>query len=212
MNNGGRHVFLGARTRLGALCLAASCAALPVRAADVVFIDFESLLQGAPVGSPFAGIAFANAIVLTAGATLNEFEFPPHSGFQLAGDEGAPMRISFDLPVSDFSAFFTYAVPLTLTAYDAGGNLVGSATSRFASNLALSGDPGSVSNERIELTHASGYSSLVIVGAAAGTSFTIDDITLSSPIPEPQSVVLLLAGLAWVAARRPGASPARWRA
>ena len=45
-------------------------------------LDFESLSDGDAVTNQFIGegVTFSNASILTAGVSLNEFEFPPKSG------------------------------------------------------------------------------------------------------------------------------------
>lgn len=109
--------------------------------ADPVVLDFEGFTDSTAVTNQYAGLVFTNATVLTAGISLNEFEFPPHSGSNVVFDDGGPMSISFTSPVAGFSGYFTYTVPITITASDASNNLLGSVTSLFSSNLALSGDP-----------------------------------------------------------------------
>jgi hypothetical protein len=47
--------------------------------ADIV-LNFEGLPDGTVVTTQFAGMVFSNATVATGGISLNEFEFPPHSG------------------------------------------------------------------------------------------------------------------------------------
>jgi len=53
------------------------------------------------------------------------------------------MELIFTSPMTDFSAYFTYLAPLTLSFFDTLNNLEGTVSSLFLSNLALSGDPGS---------------------------------------------------------------------
>jgi hypothetical protein len=167
-----------------------------------VFIDFESYFELDPVGS--VGIAtFSNATVLMAGSTLNEFQFPPKSDFNVASDvsydpatdvfTGAPMRIVFATPVLAFSGFFTYLAPLTIQAFDASNNPIAgaSATSQFDANDALfSGNPP---NEFLEIASVLGnIRSIVITGDPAGGSFTVDDVTFEpAELPEPATWFLL---------------------
>ena len=58
---------------------AALCALLGLPLAQATVIDFESLTDSNSVTTQFAGVTFQNALVLTAGLSLNESEFPPQS-------------------------------------------------------------------------------------------------------------------------------------
>jgi hypothetical protein len=160
-------------------------------------INFDSLSDSTIVTNQYLGVTFANTIVLTAGISLNEFEFPPHSGNNVASDNGGPMSISFATPVQSFGGYFTYAEPLTLDAFGTTNNLLLAVSSPFANNEALSGVPGSSPNEFLQVSSAAGISLVTITGDPAGGSFTTDDATynaLSSPVPEPSSWCLLLLG------------------
>lgn len=169
-----------------------------------LLLDFESLSDGESVSSQFAGMTFSNAATLTAGISLNEFDFPPHSGSNVVFDDGGAMLIQFTAPIFSFGGFFTYAAPLTLTAFDAGHNAVTSVSSAFLSNLGL--DAGSVPNEFLTVLWASGISSVTIHGDAFGGSFTLDDATVTpldtTTVPEPATLALVGIGLALVAGRR----------
>lgn len=90
---------------------------LIVGAANATVIDFESLSDGTSVDNTYAGITFSNAMVLSAGISLNEFEFPPFSGQNVAYDNGGAIRINFAAPITWLSAYFTYLMPVTMTAY-----------------------------------------------------------------------------------------------
>ena len=70
--------------------------------------DFENLSDGTAVTNQILGAAFSNATVLTAGIGLNEFQFPPHSGTNVATDSGGPMGIVFTMHIKDFEGYFTY--------------------------------------------------------------------------------------------------------
>ena len=161
-------------------------------------VDFEGLPDGTPLTTQVVGATFSNAVVLSSGISLNAFEFPPHAGVSVASDDSGAMQIMFDTAVVELSAFFTYAVPLTLTGFDAGGQSVAVASSLFSNNLALSGEVGSSANERISLAAATGILRLVIAGDAFGASFVIDDLAATA-VPEPATYALLLGGL-WLLA------------
>lgn len=160
-------------------------------------ITFEGLGEGTSVTNQFSGVLFSNATVLTAGTTLNEFEFPPSSGANVVFDNGGPLSIAFLAPVLSVGGHVTYATQLTITLYDASDNVIGTFTSAFNNNMALSGDLGSQFNEIFSFSFASGISRMTISGNPVGDSFTLDDLTFSqsaSEVPEPASIVLILTG------------------
>jgi hypothetical protein len=172
-------------------------AARSASAAPMV-LDFEELSSEESVTTQYPGLTFSNAVILTAGISLNEFDFPPRSGVNVLSDSNGPIGIQFASPVLSFGGFFTYGVPLTITAFDAGNNAIMSVTSTFSSNLAL--DPGSTPNEYLELVVASGIWALSISGDPLGASFVLDDVTINSidtaTVPEPGTLSLLLLGAA----------------
>jgi len=185
-----------------ALCLGLMLLLGAVPRSSATTVDFEGFSDGAVLSAQVSGLTFSNAIVLTAGTSLNEFEFPPRSGANVASDSGGPISIAFAVPVASVGAWFTYAESLTLTAFDGSDQQVGQANSLFSSNIALSGEAGSSPNELIQIAFAGGISRLVIAGDVAGGSFTIDDLTFAS-VPEPGTLGLVLTGLAVLG---------RWRA
>jgi hypothetical protein len=144
---------------------------------------------------------YSNASVLTAGVSLNEFEFPPKSGSNVATDDSGPMTLAFSVPVVSFGGFFTYLVPITVSAFDTGANLLGSVTSAFSSNLALSGDVGSSPNELLQLAGLSKIAKVTVSGDPAGSSFVADDVQFGT-VPEPRTMGLSSAGMALLAIRR----------
>src|SRR5262245_43153844 len=81
--------------------------------ANSITINFEGLPEFTPVTTQYPGVVFSNAIVLTAGSSLNEFEFPPHSGSNVISDNGGAMSIMLTASATAFSGFFTYLAPLT---------------------------------------------------------------------------------------------------
>ena len=66
------------------------------------FLTFERLADGAHVTTQFPDLVFTNATIATAGISLNEFEFPPHSGTGVVIDDGGPISIQFLAPVVSF--------------------------------------------------------------------------------------------------------------
>ena len=166
--------------------------------AGTIILDFEGFSDSTILTNQYPGITFTDAIILTAGISLNEFEFPPHSGVNVASDDNGPITLTLASTITSFSGYFTYAEPLTVDAFGPTNNLVASATSAFSNNEALSGDMGSSPNEFIQVSFAGGIDSVTITGDPAGSSFTLDDAAYSirgAPVPEPSAILLSLSGL-----------------
>ncbi len=169
-------------------------------AVSATTITFEGFPDSTILTNQYPGVTFTNAIILTAGISLNEFEFPPHSGVNVVSDNGGPMTVDFSTPVLSFGGYFTYLEPLTLDGYNSANHQVASAKSRFSNNLACLGgppclgDPASSPDEFIHLSFTGGISSVTITGDPAGGSFTLDDATFSSSVPEPGPALLCLFG------------------
>jgi len=171
---------------------------LPARAGT---ISFEGLPDSTILTNQYLGLTFTNAIVLSTGIGVNEFEFPPHSGTNVASDNNGPLSIIFSGPVSSFSGYFTYAAPLTLAAFNAANTQVASASSLFSANYVSSGNPP---NELLQVSFAPGISRVTITGDPAGGSFVMDDITYTSAspaTPEPGTLVFLTVGLGIIGLR-----------
>jgi len=132
-------------------------------------------------------VHFSNALSLTAGFSLNEFDYPPSSGLVAIGDDNAPIMITFDNPAENIFANFTYGSQLTFYAYDYLGTLIGSYINPASSNLG--------STELIPLSFT-GVSSLVIAGAI-NNSYIMDDFNFiqTAPVPKPSTIALLSGGL-----------------
>ena len=111
--------------------------------ASAALIDFEGLGSLEPVTNQFAALTFSNTASLTAGISLNETDFPPKSGVNVASDDGGPITILFSTPVTSFSGFFTYVVPITLEAFDVADQSVDLTTSIFGANDGFTGQAGS---------------------------------------------------------------------
>jgi hypothetical protein len=171
------------------LAVLAGANAIPALAQSFAFDTFA---DSTILTTQYAGATFANAIVLGAGITLNEFEFPPHSSSNVLSDNGGPIALSFTSPISNFSGYFTYSVPLTVQALDASNNVLASASSAYSNNEGLSGASGSHANESVQVS-ASGIYKIVITGGAQGTSFTADDITVITRCDPNQTGVTTVA-------------------
>lgn len=195
------------------LFVATLCTLLASPLAQAAVIDFEDRLDGDTVTNQYAGVTFQNALALTAGLSLNEFEFPPVSGVNVVFDDGGAILLNFLTPVVSVGGFFNYSTPLNFLAFDTAGIQVAAITSAFNTNLALSGDTGSTPNEFLALISAGGIASASITGDTAGGSFTLDDLTFRSvavnPVSEPASLALVALGLGALGLRRrkPAPSP-----
>ena len=152
-------------------------------------LNFDGLPDSSAVGNTYSasGVHFNNAIALTAGVSLNEISFPPHSGTGVITDNGSPILITFDSLASSISAYFAYNSLLTFTAFDGNGGLLGTQNSPF--NAFLGG------NQLISLGF-SGVSSLQISAQASGT-YILDDLSFqpgsATGVPDPGSTLPLLA-------------------
>jgi hypothetical protein len=190
------------------VCAAAlALASVTSASATPVVYDFESFGDSEQVTNQLAGLSFGQTTALQAGISLNEFDFPPHSGTTVVFDNGGAITIDFSSPVFSVGAFFSYASSLTLAVFDSSDNLLFSTASLFGNNLATSGEVGSSPNEFISLTDAIGrITRLTITGDLSGGSFTMDDLTVDAgrALPEP-STAALLVGLLGL-----GALPGGW--
>lgn len=173
--------------------------AQPVSAAT---IDFESFSDGEVLSNQLAGVVFTDLAILTSGSSLNEFEFPPASGVNVATGTAASSSIAFSTALSSFGGYFTYLGGLTIDFYD-GATLLGSVTSAFVDNFVSSGNSP---NELLQFVATGGaaITSVVLTG-----TFTLDDMsyvasTNQPPVPEPSSVLLLLTGGAALVYRHRG--------
>lgn len=164
--------------------------------AGPIVIDFEAFEDQELLASQLDGITFTNALVLKAGYTLNEAEFPPRSGDNVIVDYGGPITIQFYFPVSVVEGYFTYLAKVTMTAYDADMNPVAVSNSSFMENYVSSENP---IHDLLGVGWAAGISSVVIAGWDQGYSFVLDDLRIygrdAGFVPTPETPVLLLVGL-----------------
>lgn len=182
------------------------------QAAPVV-IDFEGLTDTELVTNQYLvafGITFDGATALLRGAlpvggSLNELDFPPHSGDAVVFESASGgITVTFATPALSIGGFFTYNAQVTLTAY-LGANVVDSVTSLFSDNIGTGVNPP---NEFITVSSPGGITSLTIVGDSAGGSFVLDDFSAEN-VPEPGVTALLCASGVVAAARRRRAVRAR---
>lgn len=185
----------------------AAIAALPAlllasQAFAAVNIDFESDALGTSISTQYQplGVVFSSPGNPTQ-PEVNTFSGNSTTGHVLADYSivgGIQLDATFSTPVTDISAI-AYANPsytVTLRAYDAGNNLIGSASSAGGSFnqgiLSLSGI-GQIS----KVSWSTG-SDIAAVG--------IDNLSFTPAVPEPQTWAMLGAGLLVVsrALRRKG--------
>lgn len=171
--------FASARRTSGVLRISNLRARAQLAAASTI-LDYEVFADGNILTTQYANVTFANSIIRTSGVSLNEFEFPAHSGSNVVSDNGGLMTLVLSPAVSGFSGYFTHSQSLTITAFDASNTQIGTVTSVTSNNEALSGSAGSHPNELIQINVA-GIAKITITGALAGTSFTMDDTTLGPP-------------------------------
>jgi hypothetical protein len=189
--------------RISAVFVLAFCLlSLSAASAGASVIDFESLAEDQSVANHIPGVMFQGAVVVSSIGALDYFNYPPHSGSNVAIDEFGPIWMFFTNPISDFGGYFTYSERLELSAYDKAFNKLGSVTSAFSSNRLERGEPGSAPNEYLSIAAFKGISMVRISGAPDGGSFTVDDVTLTPRIPEPATMsLLILAGVGFAGRR-----------
>jgi hypothetical protein len=144
-------------------------------------IDFEDLNDSTSVTTQYPNLVFARATAISARLSLNEIESPPHSGDNVIFDDGGPMLITFATPVGSVSGFFTYSNKVTMVGFDQNNLQVAAASSKFNNNFGASSEAGATHNELVAITHEKGIASVLITGAPGGSSFALDDLTMSMP-------------------------------
>jgi len=153
---------------------------VPGRSATVVgdnTLTFEGIGNGQDIGTFYPGVEFTNAIALVAGGSLDAAEFPPPSGVTVATSADIPMEIRLESPVNDFSARFTHTDPLTVV-FTLNEGVLGTVSTQFDDNLALSGDPGSHPNETLSFHSDVGFKSIFFDAFGA---WVIDDVSFADP-------------------------------
>lgn len=161
-----------------------------IQTANAGFVDFENFSDFDSLTTEIPGLIFNDATVLTAGISLNEFDFPPHSGNNVIASFSGVLTINFDTPINLVGGFVSYAdaAGVNLSLYDINNILLADAF--FASPV---GPLNIVSNQFISLG-VSNISSMVVSlnSPIPDNPFTIDDLTY---VPEPATVLLISLGM-----------------
>ena len=178
-------------SRIALFVMCASALAIRGRAGA---INFEGLDDLTILTNQYPGVVFFNATVLKSQFSLNEGDFPPRSGENVASNLSGDMLLTFKPEVESFTAYFTYTTQIKVIALDSTATQVDTSTALFTENTASSGNPP---NEIFNVSSAAGITFIRI--DSAGGMFTIDDIRFTS-IPEPASMgvtgaVLLILGV-----------------
>ena len=152
--------------------------------AKATVLTFEGLPDNLSLSNEFSGLTFNGATVLTAGLSLNEFDFPPISGDNVVASLTNLLEITFLDLTDTVSGYFTYGDLLSLSSYDINGRLLATSQSAGVNNLG--------SNELITLS-GQGISLLRV---SSNSNFTLDDLSFSNAVavPEPTTIVLLAIG------------------
>jgi hypothetical protein len=170
-------------------------------------ITFEGWPDGTVLTTQYPNVDFNGAVVLTAasaGGSLLDSVYPPHSGTNVIYDPNGPLTLTFSSPVEFVNGYFTYAYGLTMTAYDSSNNVLATAQQANPSipyNTLDPSDPtGPTPNELIGITLTTPSISTVVISNALDPNLygyiTADDISFTgsvnlNPVPEPSSLILM---------------------
>jgi len=163
------------------------CGIFAYHSAHAGYVDFEGFADNDSISTQISGLTFSDATALTAGVTLNEIEFPPHSGSNVIAVFGGTLTISFNAPINLVSGYISYATATgaTLSLYDINNALLADAF--FPAPAAQN---NIVSNQFISFS-ISGIQAMA-VSLDGNNPFTFDDLAF---IPEPASHMLIAIGI-----------------
>jgi hypothetical protein len=176
-----------------------------------IIIDFEDRADMETVTMQYNGLgaSFTNAQALTAGLSLNEFEFPPHSGTNVVANTAATLRVdSVGLEWSSVGGYLTGSSIVTFTAFAADNSVLGTASTAGPNTSSGSFPP----NEFLSLS----FPNIDYVTFSGPSDFSLDDFTFQQAAPPgavpewtsiaswtPMLMVLSLAALRVRSARAP---------
>jgi hypothetical protein len=150
-------------------------------------VNFEAFGDSFTLTNEVPGLSVAGGTILTAGISLNEFDFPPRSGSNVLGALSGVLLLSFSGDPDQVSAYFTFAEMLHVTAFGAGGAVLADFDSLVASNLG--------SQSLIEVLAPD--IELLQLTTTGFSAFTLDDLVFVSAgtVPEPSSIFLAVVAL-----------------
>jgi hypothetical protein len=162
--------------------------------ADITVIDFESLGDLVVVDDQFVALGAdfnGDATVLSKSTgSLNWTLFPPFSGDKVIYDTyGGPGFIRVDAVGAEWTmvgAYVTGNANIIMTAYDSGGNALGSEQTGGANYVGVGTPNMFLSVSASDIAYA--------VFGDSGNTFTIDDFSFT-PVPVPGAVLLGVLGL-----------------
>jgi len=157
-------------------------------------LTFEGFSDLTVITNQYPRVVFNGATILTAGISLNEIDFPPHTGVNVIINSVGPMELVFSSSINYFSGYLTYNNGMTVEGYDVLNNLLDTAIGAFSANFVSSGNPP---NEYLRID-ASGITRVVLTGGGSN-SFVLDDAQFTGSVPEPSTFFLLGAGLGGLA-------------
>ncbi|HNG55760.1 MAG TPA: N-acetylmuramoyl-L-alanine amidase [Nitrospira sp.] len=148
-------------------------------AADEVFIGFD-LYNDLATNITAQGVSFAGATVLACGASLNCLGFPPFSGRNVIYDSSnGTITATFDRRVtgviSSVSARITGNTGITMTAYDASGQVIASKNTGGANYVGSGSSIGP--NLKLALTSTQDRPIVRVTFSDHGNTFTVDDFS-----------------------------------
>lgn len=157
------------------------------------FVDFESFSDGDLPTTEIPGLTFDGATVLTAGLSLNDLDFPPHSGSKVVAALDGWLTVKFDMPTNLVGGYISYAdaAGVNLSLYDINNLLLADAF--FAAPVA---GPSNIVSNQFVLLGATNISRMVVSlnSPIPDNPFTLDDFT-HTYISEPATVMLIALGL-----------------
>jgi len=157
-------------------------------------LTFEGFSDLTVITNQYPRVVFNGATILTAGISLNQIDFPPHSGVNVVINSVGPMELVFSPSINYFSGYLTYYNGMTVEGYDVLNNLLDTAIGAYSANFVSSGNPP---NEYLRID-ASGITRVVLTGGG-NNSFVLDDAQFTGAVPEPSTFFLLGAGLGGLA-------------